>query len=279
MPDALQAFEIRTYADNQWHATAHTTVARQAAALASRLAQLGCSKRFVVSSVSEGYSLPLVYLAAWRINAAVAPIDCEDRDDELADVVKRLDAAVVVCEEKDADRFRRLTPVPVLASLVVNEACAAPPVPFASDAYAHCFFTSGSTGRPKGCLVSRNALATYARARNRVDGVDATSVLLLASHHAFDPTVGDVAQCALTQASLCCAPRQRVLLALDELLRSSRCTHVTTTPPLFNTCVGGAFPCLRVVALGGEALPTKLVEACSGAFSLVSVYGLSLIHI
>ena len=127
MPDALQAFEIRTYADNQWHATAHTTVARQAAALASRLAQLGCSKRFVVSSVSEGYSLPLVYLAAWRINAAVAPIDCEDRDDELADVVKRLDAAVVVCEEKDADRFRRLTPVPVLASLVVNEACAAPP--------------------------------------------------------------------------------------------------------------------------------------------------------
>ena len=275
MPDALQAFEIRTYADNQWHATAHTTVARQAAALASRLAQLGCSKRFVVSSVSEGYSLPLVYLAAWRINAAVAPIDCEDRDDELADVVKRLDAAVVVCEEKDADRFRRLTPVPVLASLVVNEACAAPPVPFASDAYAHCFFTSGSTGRPKGCLVSRNALATYARARNRVDGVDATSVLLLASHHAFDPTVGDVAQCALSQASLCCAPRREVVFALAELLRSSRCTHITTTPPLFATCVGGAFPCLRVVALGGEALPPKLVEACGGAFSLVSVYGVT----
>ena len=148
MPDALQTFEIRTHADNQWHATAHTKVAQQAAALASRLAQLGCTKRFVVSSISEGYSLPLVYLAAWRIDAAVAPIDCEDRDDELADVVKRLDAAVVVCEEKDADRFRRLATVPVLASLVVNdEACAAPPVPFASDAYAHCFFTSGSTGK------------------------------------------------------------------------------------------------------------------------------------
>ena len=219
--------------------------------------------------------MPLVYLAAWRINAAVAPIDCEDRDEELADVIKRLDAAVVVCEAKDAERLGRLTPVPVLASLVVDEACAAPPVPFASDAYAHCFFTSGSTGRPKGCLVTRNALATYARARNRVDGVDATSVLLLASHHAFDPTVGDVAQCALSQASLCCAPRQRVLLALDELLRSSRCTHVTTTPPLFNTCVGGRFPDLKVVALGGEALPPKLVEAFSGTFSLVSVYGVT----
>ena len=100
MQDALQAFEIRTYADNQWHATAHTTVASQAAALAKRLAQHGCTKRFVVSSVAEGYSLPLVYLAAWRINAAVAPIDCEDRDEELADVIKRLDAAVVVCEER-----------------------------------------------------------------------------------------------------------------------------------------------------------------------------------
>ena len=162
MRDALQAFEIRTYADNQWHATAHATVARQAAALAKRLELIGCTNRFVVSSLSEGYSLPLVYLAAWRIDAAVAPIDCEDRDDELADVVKRLDAAVVVCEAKDAERLGRLTPVPVLASLVVDEACAAPPVPFASDAYAHCFFTSGSTGKPKGCLVTRTALATYA---------------------------------------------------------------------------------------------------------------------
>ena len=162
MQDVLQPFEIRTYADNQWHATAHTTVASQAAALAKRLAQHGCTKRFVVSSVAEGYSLPLVYLAAWRINAAVAPIDCEDRDEELADVIKRLDAAVVICDAKDAERLGRLTPVPVLASLVVNEACDAPPVPFASDAYAHCFFTSGSTGRPKGCLVTRNALATYA---------------------------------------------------------------------------------------------------------------------
>ena len=116
----LHSFEIRTHADNQWHATAHTTVARQAAALAKRLAQHGCTKRFVVSSISEGYSLPLVYLAAWRINAAVAPIDCEDRDEELADVIKRLDAAVVVCEAKDAERLGRLTPVPVLASLVVN---------------------------------------------------------------------------------------------------------------------------------------------------------------
>ena len=32
---------------------------------------------------------------------------------------------------------------------------------------------------------------------------------------------------------------------------------------------------LRVVALGGEALPPKLVEAWSGAFSLVSVYGVT----
>ena len=54
--------------------------------------------------------MPLVYLAAWRINAAaVAPIDCEDRDDELADLINRLDAAVVVCEAKDAERLGRLT--------------------------------------------------------------------------------------------------------------------------------------------------------------------------
>ena len=178
--------------------------------MAKRLEGLGCAQRFVVSSVSEGYCLPLIYLAAWRANAAVAPVDSGadgSTDEELAEIITRLDAAAVICSDADAERFGRLTSVPVLAAtaLVGTEDCESPPVPFAGDAYSHCFFTSGSTGTPKGCLVTRTALATYARARNRVDAVDATSVLLLASHHAFDPTVGDIAQCALSQASLCCA--------------------------------------------------------------------------
>jgi len=279
----LQAFEIRIYNENTWHATPHAAVARQAAALAKRLEGLGCAQRFVVSSVSEGYCLPLVYLAAWRANAAVAAVDSGadgSTDEELAEIITRLDAAVVLCSSSaDAERFGRLTPVPALAATALvdaDEDCAAPPVPFAGDAYSHCFFTSGSTGKPKGCLVTRSALATYARARNRVDGVDASSVLLLASHHAFDPTVGDIAQCALSQASFCCAPRTSVLFELKKLLRTSRCTHITTTPSLFSTCVGGSFPCLKVVALGGEALLMKLVEACGDKdFSLVSVYGVT----
>ena len=73
-----------------------------------------------------------------------------------------------------------------------------------------------------------------------------------------------------------CAPRASVVFELNKLLRTSRCTHITTTPPLLSTCVGGRYPDLKVVALGGEALPMKLVEACGDRdFSLVSVYGVT----
>ena len=72
----------------------------------------------------------------------------------------------------------------------------------------------------------------------------------------------------LIASVLCCAPRQRV---------SSR----SRTPPVVAARVAAAaavqhvrrrpIPDLKVVALGGEALPPKLVEACSDDFSLVSV--------
>jgi acyl-CoA synthetase (AMP-forming)/AMP-acid ligase II len=57
---------------------------------------------------------------------------------------------------------------------------------------SHVFFTSGSTGRPKGCLATHGALAHYCRAKNHAHGVTAGAVVLVASPHTFDPSLGGV---------------------------------------------------------------------------------------
>eukprot|EP00913_Durusdinium_trenchii_P016567 g15572.t1 len=58
-------------------------------------------------------------------------------------------------------------------------------------AISHIFFTSGSTGRPKGCVVSHGALRSYCLAKTATYGVHETSVILVASAHTFDPSLGD----------------------------------------------------------------------------------------
>ena len=168
MQDA--AFEIRTYADNQWHATAHTKIA-------SKLQPWpNASHRRLHSACrlekGRGYSLPLVYLAAWRINAAVAPStggptkssptssnastprlwSAKRRTPNGSDGSRR--PARVTCCNEPATRSPRAR----LRALLLHER---------------------QHRKPAGCLV-RRPTATHARARNRVDGVDNTSVLLLA---------------------------------------------------------------------------------------------------
>ena len=99
----------------------------------------------------------------------------------------------------------------------------------------------------------------------------------------FDPTAGDVAQCAFARgAALCVARRSLVVYAFADVVRSSKCTHLTTTPRLLATLVDeprdrrGAS--LRVAAVGGEAPSPRLVRAFGGrggGFALRVVYGVT----
>ena len=119
-------------------------------------------------------------------------------------------------------------------------------------------------------------------AHNAFDGVGAGARVLVASAHVFDPTAGDVAQCAFARgAALCVARRSLVVYAFADVVRSSKCTHLTTTPRLLATLLddGGRREfTLRVAAVGGEAPSPQLVRAFGGrggGFALRVVYGVT----
>jgi non-ribosomal peptide synthetase component F len=45
---------------------------------------------------------------------------------------------------------------------------------------------------PKGCLATHGALAHYCAAKNEAHGVKTGDVVLVASPHTFDPSLGDL---------------------------------------------------------------------------------------
>lgn len=140
---------------------------------------------------------------------------------------------------------------------------------FAHDSKRNCIshivYTSGTTGVPKGCISSINALDAYVEAKNNIHGITSSSVVLLASAVSFDPCFSDVLATFNAGATLYLARREDLRNRLDKILSEGRISHVLCTPTLWSTLSitssdATSFPCLRVVALGGERIPQQTIR-------------------
>jgi acyl-CoA synthetase (AMP-forming)/AMP-acid ligase II len=151
---------------------------------------------------------------------------------------------------------------------------------------SHVVFTSGTTGVPKGCVSSVRSLLSYLRAKNASHHVTCRSRVLLASSVSFDPCLGDVLATFSARATLVVPRRCRLLEALLNILQDFEVSHCLCTPTLWSSVMASStaaapsspldpssppsfdparpgphlVPHLRVLALGGEAIPTSLVR-------------------
>ena len=171
---------------------------------------------------------------------------------------------------------------------------------------SHVFFTSGSTGTPKGCVATRGALAWFVAGKRETHRLDASSVVLVASPHVFDPSLGDVYASLAAGGCVALCPEAKLVSHLGACLAATAATHLTATP----TALGSVrlanvsrieksfsgknslspsrattnerksacplFPALRVVALGGEPTPRTLAETWVGLVpTLANTYGVT----
>ena len=72
---------------------------------------------------------------------------------------------------------------------------------------------------------------------------------------------------------------QILTTSLGECLLETKCTHVLTTPSLFGTLdsrfTPTSFPDLKVIALGGEVMPQRVVADWSTKVVLMNTYGVT----
>jgi amino acid adenylation domain-containing protein len=145
-----------------------------------------------------------------------------------------------------------------------------------SDGAAYVIYTSGSTGQPKGVLVEHRAVVDFSRHIAQAYRIGPETRLLGFAALTFDVSVFDLWSALCSGATLVLAGDEERLSveALRRLMIERRVTMAELPPSLMPLLDPGELPDLRLVSVGGEAPPGRLVdEWATGGRELWNGYG------
>jgi amino acid adenylation domain-containing protein len=238
----------------------------------------------VALGVYENVEYVITLLGIVRSRAAFLPIDPREPESRISILLKESKPRLCVVYDKDKTRYKHNNVVTIsellsIAAGLVKPIEIPPPSP---RTLVHIFFTSGSTGTPKGVIAEHRNLLAYVKAFAPAFHVTSSSNIFMASSFTFDPSVGDIFVSFFTGATLCIANRNITTTQLPRVIEMCSASHVVTTPALmslFQSTSNNRLiipPCLRFLALGGEAMSERLIRDWKNSGSntrLFNVYG------
>ncbi|MEU2713218.1 AMP-binding protein [Streptomyces sp. NPDC007205] len=215
--------------------------------------------------------------AAWRLGAAVTPVNPALTEAEVRYQLGDADATVVVTAD----------PSPLARTLTVAELAAGPQDSSApesdADALALLIYTSGSTGRPKGVMLDHANVA--AMAGMMIDAARLSeadhSLLILPLFHVNGIVVGTLSP-LLAGGRVTVAGRFRAESFFD-LVAAVRPTCFSAVPAIYSMLaelpdgVGPDTSSLRFAACGAAPMPPALIERFEHRYGIpiLEGYGLS----
>jgi long-chain acyl-CoA synthetase len=229
------------------------TSRRAASAMAARGVAPG--DRIVTWSANDPW-LVVAYFAAWRLGAAIVPLDFRMAPDVAIRIASRTRPRLVLAGAGIPDEDVAALGVPVVllapAGLDPTPEDGEPdlPPPPDSSAIAEILFTSGTTSDPKGVVLSHAALVHNARAVLCSAGDEAELALsLIPLSHMYGQIV-PLFHGLVTGSQLTFLPSLTPAV-LFETLRRERITAITAVPQILQVLVD---------AIDGEARRTHRLE-------------------
>lgn len=129
------------------------------------------------------------------------------------------------------------------------------------DHPAYLIYTSGSTGTPKAIVISQRNICHFLRSGNAVYGMRPDDVVFQGASVAFDLSMEEIWTPYLVGATLFVATPQMMGDAekLPAILAEAGVTVIDTVPTLLGILPADV-PSLKLILLGGEALPPSIVQ-------------------
>jgi amino acid adenylation domain-containing protein/non-ribosomal peptide synthase protein (TIGR01720 family) len=230
-----------------------------------------CADRLVALCAERSPALVVGLLGILKAGAAAVPIDPEYPAERIRLMLADSDALLVVTEGHLAERLAAPCPA-VLLDEPAGGVAGVPVAEAGPGDLAYVIYTSGSTGRPKGVAVEHGALALHVDAMVHQYAVTPADRVLQFASFSFDIALE---QCLLALTTGACSVMIRTNLmdpgALLAIMRAERVTIADFAPAYWQQMLAAddvvaALDGLRVLILGGEALPVPLARATRERF-------------
>ncbi len=248
--------------------TTYAELESRANRLARHLRGRGVGRRSVVAMMLpraiEAYSTLLGIL---KTGAAYVPIDPEYPADRVAYILEDSDAEALVTTADLASRHRAFGGAVVRVDADRDAIAAESPARLRSEEagvggrdLCYVIYTSGSMGRPKGVMIEHRSACHLVRAEGRIFGVRPEDRVYQGSSLSFDLSVEEVWLAFHAGATLVAATPEMAHAGpdLSQLLTECGVTVLSSVPTLL-AMLKEDVPTLRLLILGGEACPDRVV--------------------
>ncbi|MBX9730921.1 MAG: amino acid adenylation domain-containing protein [Sphingomonas sp.] len=255
-------------------------------ALAERIAAriAGLDEPIVALLLSRGTVwLWIAQLAVQRSGAAYTCLDPAFPDARKREVIEDAASPLVLSDAEGAAQLRLIGlseglvhDIAVFAKSPDRAPC---PADIRPDSLAYVIYTSGTTGKPKGVMIEHRAIANLVAGDTRFFGLGPGDRVVQGSSPAYDSSVEEIWMALASGATLLAMDDATARLGPDLVgwLRSERATALTPPPTLLRatgcTDPQRELPDLRLLYVGGEALPDDVAATWSKAKRMVNGYG------
>ena len=139
----------------------------------------------------------------------------------------------------------------------------------------YAIYTSGSTGRPKGVQLTHRGWCNLADLTIRAWDLGPGDQMLQFGALSFDISVSEITAALCSGACLQLASADDLMPGppLERVLRDRRITHAFLVPSAAAATDASNLPDLKLLAMGGEALPAELVARWGHGRLIFNAYG------
>ncbi|MBN9445620.1 MAG: amino acid adenylation domain-containing protein, partial [Bosea sp.] len=247
----------------------YAQVWEQAQAQARGLALAGIGPGDMVGLwMPRGIDLLVAQIAITLSGAAWLPFDAEAPVERIATCLDDASAKGLVTQAdwkaRAAATNRTAWSPQELAAASDGTLPPARPAGLTPEHPAYLIYTSGSTGVPKAIVISHRNICHFLRSGNVLYGMGPDDIVFQGASVAFDLSMEEIWTPYLAGATLFVASPEMMGDAekLPAILTEAGVTMIDTVPTLLGI-LPADIPSLRLIILGGEALPPAVVQKWS----------------
>lgn len=248
--------------------------------LAYRLRDMGVGRGSKIICCFEKSAWTVVaVLGIMRAGAAFVLTDPSQPEGRLRTIAEEVQVQVVLTSQRYEELGGLIAPsAQVLAigpalrdDITASSRLPLPAVP--GSALMYIIFTSGSTGKPKGVMISHSNYTSGAIPRADIVGYKPETRVLDFASYAFDVSIDCMLLTLATGGCICVPSDDQRVNDLSGAVRDMKVNMVHTTPSIARVFDADVIPSLKVLGLGGEAVPARDASKWNEQTSVVVAYG------